>query len=436
MESTILFFLGIIISYLVTTIIIFQFIESRHKRAYQNDNLYIIIKILVSAFLMFINFFRYPMLNMLSWILVFGVVGFILYFDDNDKPIRRILEVEVMVLVVMICETIGIVILEFFLWKGYTPPLEKNVKTFLSMTFSMLVLLFLYYVVISRIWGKGEKIRFTKSQYILHSIIVIYSLVNMVVIGTVIGKIRSEEESFILLINMGFIVFADMYFLYFTQFLEENNQLKTKLELLEQQATIQYKYYVEQEKKYKQSLHILHDIDKHITAIESLYVEKNQEEAIKYTREIGNILKPLIPRQITNQPLLNILLNDKIEIAEKLNIDFQYVIDQVSFDFMNPIDITTIFGNLLDNAIEECQKIEGSRKIQLKVSMFYEMIAINIENTSTNKCQWKNNKPISQKGLNHGIGLSNIERTLKKYDGSMNLSYSNGKFQCKLIINM
>jgi hypothetical protein len=46
----------------------------------------------------------------------------------------------------------------------------------------------------------------------------------------------------------GFIICADMYFLYFIRFMEDNYQLKVKLELLEQQATLQYKYYLQQEK--------------------------------------------------------------------------------------------------------------------------------------------------------------------------------------------
>lgn len=436
MENNILFLSGIIISCLVTTIIIFQFIESRHKRTYQNEKIYIGVKTITSIFLMMINCLRHPMLNMMSWIIIFGIIGFCLYYDDNDKPIQRILEAEVMVLVFIVCETIGVVILEFILWKIHTPPLAPDVKTFLNMTFSMLVLLFLYYVVISRVWGKREKIKFTKAQYVLHFIIAAYSFINLIVIGKLVGKISSANESFILLINMGFIVFADMYFLYFTQFLEENNQLKTRLELLEQQASMQYEYYVEQEKKYKQSIHILHDVDKHITAIEGLYGCNNKEEAMRYTKEIGNILKPLIPEQRTNQPILNILLNDKMQRAEKSHIDLQYDIEKINFDFMNPIDITTIFGNLLDNAIEACEQVAGSRKIKLKISAHYEMVAISIENTSNDKGQWKNNRPVSQKGLNHGIGLSNIEKALNKYDGSMQLSCNNGTFQCKLIINM
>lgn len=436
MQHDIVLLSGIAISCFVITMIIFQLIESRQIRAFENEKIYIGVKIAVSIFLMMVNLLRQPMLNMLSWIAVFGLVGLLLYYDVDQKPVQRVLEIEVMVLVFIVCETIGIILFEFIFWNMHIPQPEPNIKTFLSMMFSMLVILFLYYVVISRIWGKKEKVRFTRAQYILHFMIAAYSFVNLIVIGFLAGSIKSEGESFMLLMNMGFIVFVDMYFLYFTQFLEENNQLKIRLKLLEQQTSMQYKYYVEQEKKYKQSLHILHDVDKHLTAIEGLYSGKNQEEAIGYTKEIGKILKPLIPKQRTNQPILNILLNDKMQIAEKSNIDLQYDIEQVDLDFMNPMDITTIFGNLLDNAIEACEKVEGFRQIRLKISLYYEMVAISIENTTSDDCQWKNNRPVSQKGLNHGIGLSNIEKALHRYDGSMQLSCSDGKFLCKIIIIM
>ncbi len=435
MENNILFLSGIVVSCLVITIVIFQFIDRRHKRIYDNEYLYLGAKIGVSIFLMVVNLFQQPMVNMLSWIIVFGLVSYLLYFDDIDKPIQRILEAEVMVLVFIICETVGIVLLEFIFWKVHMPSLNVNVRTFLNMTFSMLVLLFIYYALILRIWGKKEKVKFTRTQCILHTIIAIYSFINMIVIIEAVGRIKAEGESFILLINMGFIVFADMYFLYFIQFVEESNQLKVKFELLEQQATMQYHYYVQQEKKYRESISILHDVDKHIMAVERLYNGDNREAAINYTKEINRMLKPLIPQQLTNYPILNILLSDKIQNAEKASIDLHYEIDNVELNFMNPMDVTTIFGNLLDNAIEACEQVEDFRWIKLKISPYYEMIAIRIENSSRDKTHWKNSRPVSQKGLNHGIGLSNVERVLKKYDGSMHLSSDNGIFQCNIIIN-
>lgn len=372
---------------------------------------------------------------MICWIFVFGMVSYFLYFDDFDKPIQRVLDAVVMVLVFMVCETVGIVLLEYIFWKIRIQPLDPQVRAFFNMTFSMLVLLFFYYTVISRIWGKREAVRFTRIQWILHMIIAVYSVMNMIIILEAAGRMKGEMASFILLVNMGFIVFADMYFLYFIQFVEESNQLKLKLKLLEQQADLQYKYYARQEKNYRESVNILHDVDKHITAIEKLMDENNKNIAITYTKEISAILKPLIPQQLTNHPILNILLNDKIQLAQKANIDFQYKIDNIDLSFMNPVDVTTIFENLINNAMEACGQMQEMPWIRLKINSYYEMIAISIENISHNHCVWKNDMPVSQKGQNHGIGLSNVQRVLKKYDGTMHLSSANGIFQCNIILN-
>jgi len=170
--------------------------------------------------------------------------------------------------------------------------------------------------------------------------------------------------------------------------------------------------------------------------MEELYYRNDKEEAVDYIKEINTILKPLLPQQLTNNGILNILLNDKIQLTEKLHIDLQYEIGNVDLSFMNPMDITTIFGNLLDNAIEACEQVNGSSWIKLKISPYYEMIAIKVENTSNNIDRWIEGRPVSQKGFNHGIGLSNVKRAVEKYDGSMNLSKENGIFQCNVLINM
>jgi len=436
MENNMLFLSGIIVSCLVTTIVIFQFIGSRHKKVFHNKQFYMLVQIGVSIFLMGINLLQQPMVNMLSWVVSYGLVSYFLYFDDFDKPIRRVLEVEIMVLVFAVCEAAGVALLDFIFWKMQIYPLAPEAESFLNMTFSMFVLLFMYYTFISPIWGRNEKVIFTRTQYVLHFMIAIYSFMNMVVIGVSFGKIKGEGMSSILLINMGFIICADMYFLYFIRFMEDNYQLKIKLELLEQQATLQYKYYLQQEKKYQESYSILHDVDKHIAVIEGLYHGDDKEGTINYIKEMNTILKPLLPQQLTNNGIRNILLNDKIQNTEKLHIDLKYEIGNVDLSFMNPMDITTIFGNLLDNAIEACAQVNASPWIRLKISPYYEMIAIKVENTSNNISKWNEGMPVSQKGANHGIGLSNVERAVEKYDGSMNLSSENGIFQCNVLINM
>ena len=78
----------------------------------------------------------------------------------------------------------------------------------------------------------------------------------------------------------------------------------------------------------------------------------------------------------------------------------------MNLNFLASIDITTIFGNLLDNAIEAAEKLEGEKYISIKIGSYHKMIAASIEN-NCGEVKWKNGFPVSAKGKGGGIGLLN-----------------------------
>jgi hypothetical protein len=78
-----------------------------------------------------------------------------------------------------------------------------------------------------------KKIAFTRVQWAINFIILIYSLVNMLVIAE--GILRGQEN-FILTVNMGCIVLADLYLLYFIKVANEKNYLEGEVLILEKQA--------------------------------------------------------------------------------------------------------------------------------------------------------------------------------------------------------
>lgn len=111
----------------------------------------------------------------------------------------------------------------------------------------------------------------------MYGIILLYSLINMSVI---VENFKNGEENYLCAVNMGCIVLADLYLLYFVKMADEKNYYEKQLIALEQQAKVQYEYYLTQAKKYDQTIQILHDVNKHIKAIEGLYgaeQEKRQE---------------------------------------------------------------------------------------------------------------------------------------------------------------
>ncbi|PXV89418.1 GHKL domain-containing protein [Lachnotalea glycerini] len=435
MENYIIFIFGTIVSCLVNGIILFQFIEERNERIYDNNKLYVLIKMGLCVLIGCINVIEMPIINIASWIILFSAVNIILYENTNRKLISRLLEVPVLILILSICETVGVVILEFILWKFKINYFQSIMIESVETTFSKLFVLIFYYLVISRLW-KDESIRmFTRTQFWIEFIIILFSVANLAVIITVLSKLTNRTEHILLLVNMGFILFADLYFLYFARFAEEYNQLRVKLKLLEQQSLLQYEYYAKQEEKYNESVKILHDVNKHLTMIESMYQTKEDEIAITYTQEISRILLPLALEEYTNNPILNVLLNDKKKTANIRNIQFDLEIGSVDLSFMEPIEVTTIFGNLLDNAIEACYLVADNKMIGMKLDTYNDFIVINIKNSSVLIEKWHRGKPVSIKGKNHGIGLLNVENVIKKYNGSMVLEENGGIFSCKIIFN-
>ena len=148
MEKELLYYSGIIVSCLVPTLVIYQLLDGRHKRTYQKKGLYTILKIITSVILMGVNLLGLPLWNILSWIIAYGVISVVFFYDDNDRPITRVLEVEVMVLIFAVCEGVGVMLLRALAWSSGISGLSPEVESFLTMTFSMLVILFLYYLVI------------------------------------------------------------------------------------------------------------------------------------------------------------------------------------------------------------------------------------------------------------------------------------------------
>lgn len=436
MESYIIFIYGSIISCMVNIVIVFQFIEERNERIYQKRCLYFFVKTGVFIALVCLNLLNNPIINILSWIVLPGTVNLLLFHHINKKVIHRLVDVTVLILILSICEAVGVEVLDYILWKFQIHNVEPIMAKSMEITFSKLFVLISYYQIIAKLWKEEAGRTFNRTQCLIEIIVILYSIANLAVIFLVISKVNSQKDHILILVNMGCILIADLYFSYFARFVEENSQLKIKLKLLEQQSTLQYEFYEDQEEKYNESIKILHDVNKHLNLIESLYEAKEHDTAITYAREIGQMLMPLSLEDYTNNPILNVLLNDKKRIACLHSIEFNLEIGAVDLSFMEPIEVTTVFGNLLDNAIEACDMVPNNRFIDMKLDKYNEFIVINITNRTMPIEKWYLGKPVSRKGKNHGIGLLNVENIIKKYDGSMVLEEVNKKFSCKIIFNL
>lgn len=160
----------------------------------------------------------------------------------------------------------------------------------------------------------------------------------------IVQNFRDGQKSYLSAVNMGCIVLADLYLLYYVKMADEKKHYENRVKALEQQAKMQYEYYLAQTEKYNQTIRILHDVDKHIRAIENLYGTEREHTAGEYAEAIRSTLAPLIPMSYTENPILNILLTDKNAVMQEKGIHSDIKIDNVELSYIEPIDITTISG--------------------------------------------------------------------------------------------
>lgn len=420
MEKIILFLCSCVSCFIIIKIIM-QYMDGRYKRTVKSNILYINIELVITLGIAFVNLLDIAFLNFAIWVVAVGICSVFLYFEEVERPVKRLLESEVVLFVMAICESLGVGLIDWIMEMLDIEIIDAVMRNCLEVAFSKIILIFLYYMVVERLLKHTP---FTNMQYIFNCIILMYSLIDIIVI---VGIADKKDNNYLLILNLGCIVLADLYLLYFVKVMNEKNYLEYEVRALEKQANMQYEYYLHQEQKYKRTVQILHDVNKHIDSIEKLYRSGNVADAVRYTNKIDGMLQPLIPVRYTGNPILDILLTDKSTIMSEKGIDFNIKVDNVMLDFIEPIDVTTIFGNLLDNSIEACGQVDGMRVVDISIHSFHEMISIQIKN-SYQTIKWKKGIPVSNKGKNRGIGLLNVRACIEKYNGDIKFKEETGMF--------
>ncbi len=126
---------------------------------------------------------------------------------------------------------------------------------------------------------------------------------------------------------------------------------------------------------------------------------------------------------------LDTILDAKWKDCFADNITMTAVCEGEILDFMEEMDIYTLFGNILDNAIE-CERTlldENKRIIHLVVAKQKNFVLIKAENYCEQKLHFRNGFPASSKHdhSNHGFGLKSIKYIVDKYEGVISMEQNN-----------
>lgn len=202
----------------------------------------------------------------------------------------------------------------------------------------------------------------------------------------------------VLLFGMNLVVF------YSYQLVAKSCENKQREELL-------YQHYLKLEESYQASRKIVHDLKNHMQVITELYEMGEIQKAKQYNQEVFHILNQSHHLWYTENRMLNIILNEKLCHKNLQNVKLELDIQEHCLDRINEMDITTIFANLLDNAIEAIGS-EGQEPRFLKISIkeAKDFLIIHVANSMGN---------VQKREKKHeGLGLGNVKEAVEKYEGT------------------
>lgn len=225
----------------------------------------------------------------------------------------------------------------------------------------------------------------------------------------------------------GAAIFSSFGCMYLASYIYDSMQTAYRLRYVESQQDY-YRRRVADEERIRS---IYHDMKNHL-----LVLEGNQGTQV--TRQMAQELRSQIADYEnyihTGNDFLDIIIRDKAEKAHEKHIDFSAFIDFGGIDFIEPLDISTLFGNGIDNAIEASEKLpDEQRVILVKAGQVQNFVSILIENNCSDEVHTEGHTTKADKFL-HGFGISNMKKAAEKYGGTCTTTQENGKFTLKILL--
>lgn len=191
-----------------------------------------------------------------------------------------------------------------------------------------------------------------------------------------------------------------------------------------------------------------HDYHNHLQSMKA-YVKMGQYERLEeylalLEQDLDNV-DQLIESGNVN---LDAILNSKISLAKKRGIEVDYKATCPEELSVSDIDLCALIGNLIDNAVEACEKVmeAGSQEdsneekketkafIRLYIGVLKKQLYISVTNATNEVVRKLDHEYVTNKRGNHGHGLKRIDLVVEKYQGYINRQNEPGVFVTEIML--
>ncbi len=204
--------------------------------------------------------------------------------------------------------------------------------------------------------------------------------------------------------------------------------------MLQNQVEIQIRHYDKLDKLNKEMNSFKHDYTNHLHSIHSLIEMNESDDALDYIEKLFEAKHKTYSTIFnTGNKLADAILTDKADVLPaNTAINYNGIIPSS----IDNIDLCTILSNALDNAIEACRETTDSGSITITAQEKQGYFVLTITNPTEHidfeelPTTTKSNKE------HHGMGLLNIQDTVRKYDGQMRVQCEENIFELSVTLKI
>lgn len=235
---------------------------------------------------------------------------------------------------------------------------------------------------------------------------------------------------------VAFLIIAIVIYIMFYQIaynIVENQRISERALYLEMEA----EQYRRLQEYVNNTSRLRHDFRYQLTALSTMIERKEYKEARKYLKEYSlEISNPA--KQYCQSSAVNAVLNHYAACFYEAGISYHFGISIERLTSLKDTDFCVLLGNLLENALHACRLLEKEeREIELKIGQTSQhVIVLSIRNPYDGNIKKDQDIFLSTKHKGRGQGLRSVTMIAEKYNGFMNVEYSDNKFVVKVLLNV
>lgn len=317
-----------------------------------------------------------------------------------------------------------------FYGTGFSPTFSSPILTILY--FYLYIVLYTVAFLMARKQSANLRNKITNISLFVAAVLLV--LVDVLLNALVVYNIAADGNGLYLVVVGVYNIICCVIGLYLQFEVVRSRELESELNIiktLHQKEKLQYESSRETVDFINMRFHDLRHQLRHIDT-------KDTASADDYVKGIDNLISLYDATVKTGNEALDVILTEKNIQCIKNGIRLSCIVDGTNLSFMKAEDIYSLFGNILDNAIDAVVGLpEEQRVIGLNVKTVGNLLSVNEHNYCSSELKFADKLPVTtKKGFGHGYGMRSIRYICNNYGGELSVDVRDDVFEISILFNV